>query len=665
MARKYVALYLSAAASLIALGGGTLPMGQAAGAEVKPARPDYPQHAPRLVEQALAAGLAGNDDERTALLKRAADADADFAPARWQQGQVKFDGQWRTLEEVGKHVAADRRWKEYESLRAAAGATPADHLRLAQWCLRNGLDVEERYHWSNVLLANPGHEQARQRLGMQPYQGGLFTKEQVAVDKERRAQAERDVDRFQPKFIGWCRSAASDLKVNRDKALAKIREVDDPAAIPALREAVRRTVKTTAGERHRSELILAMTAALANMPQHAATLHLVELSVYSSVPEVRQAAAEALRPRPATDYVPLLMTGLQAPIEAEVDVMAAPDGTVRMVQTFYQQEPLREVSYMRSTNFEVEGALGRDPVRTNPAAVLDGHLQAAASRAGSFQSEIEETNAAAAARNERIQATLKIALGMEASKEDVAAWWRAWQDLNELEYDASPTVKLSHIDETTTYAYEQAPEYATGTGTNDAAPVGERASSVSGFTMRGGMQVARARSSSCFAPGTLVWKQSGPTPIEQIRVGDLVLAQHPTTGELAYRPVLEKTVGNMTPVLRIKLPDDEVVTTLGHRFWVDGAGWQMAKELQAARSLHALHGGLAIETVEPAGEMECHNLEVDDFHTFVIGKSQILVHDKTCPQPTLAVTPGLADPKLKRKQDSIRLATELLSISAK
>ena len=87
------------------------------------------------------------------------------------------------------------------------------------------------------------------------------------------------------------------------------------------------------------------------------------------------------------------------------------------------------------------------------------------------------------------------------------------------------------------------------------------------------------------------------------------------------------------------------------------AGWAMAKELQTSRSLHAVSGGLPVESVESAGEMECHNLIVDDFHTFVIGKSKILVHDKTCPQPNLAVTPGLADPKLK-------LAAMLATLSA-
>jgi len=171
--------------------------------------------------------------------------------------------------------------------------------------------------------------------------------------------------------------------------------------------------------------------------------------------------------------------------------------------------------------------------------------------------------------------------------------------------------------------------------------------------------------SECFAAGTLVWKQSGPTPIEQVRIGDLVLAQHPTTGELAYRPVTDATVSASAPVVRVKLPEEEFIATRGHRFWVEGAGWLMAKELPTKSSLHSLAGGLTVESVEPTDEVDCFNLVVDDFHTFIVGKSQVLVHDKTCPQPTIAVTPGLADPKLKLKQDSIRSATELLSISAK
>ena len=267
MAGKKMALLLSAVAWSTTLLGGNFIVNTAgaAEAEMAPNHTDYPSHAPRLVEQALAAGVTGNVDERAALLKRASAADGDFAPARWQQGQVNFDGKWRTPAEVAEHVSADERWKEYESLRAEAGETPDGHQELAKYCMRHQLTAEERYHWANVLLALPSHAQARQRLGLQEFQGGLFTREQVAAEKERREQAERDLARFKPKFAAWCREATSDVKATRDGALAKISAIDEVAAIPALRDAAARALGTADGKRHRAELVLAMTAALANV----------------------------------------------------------------------------------------------------------------------------------------------------------------------------------------------------------------------------------------------------------------------------------------------------------------------------------------------------------------------------------------------------------------
>lgn len=667
MARKNIALALSAAACLSVPTGVDAPLARAATPSAASTSSAASPRAAKLVEQALAAGVAGNVAERGKLLNQASSADADYAPARWQQGQLKFDGQWRTPAQVAQHVADDPRWQQYEALRAEAGETPADHLNLAQWCMRNELTAEERYHWANVLLAVPGNEQARQRLGLQEFQGGLYTREQVAAEKERRAQAERDLAKFKPKFASWFRDASSDLKVTRDKALAKIRAVDDPAAIPALREAATRALETADGKEHRTEIVLAMTAALANMPQHVATLNLLELSVFSSIPEVRQAAAEALKPRPATDYVPLLMAALEAPIESEIDVVTAPDGTVRMVETVTQQQPLRKVAEVRSTNFEVVGAFGRDQAKTNMGAVLNRHLQSASSRAGATQSRVESANELADQRNERIQAVLKITLGSEATAEDVTAWWEKWKSYNELQYDSSVTDYQASIENTYTHRYEQAPRMTVGqagegqraSGTRQGEP-GRTFTAVGGTggTFGGGGMM------ECFAAGTLVWKQSGPTPIEQIRIGDMVLAKHPATGELAYRPVLETTVSASAPVVRVKMPEEEFIATRGHRFWVEGTGWLMAKELPAKSSLHTLNGGLPVEAVEPTDAVDCYNLVVDDFHTFVVGKTQLLVHDKTCPQPTTAATPGLANPKLRLPADVVRSETLLLSTAA-
>src|SRR5690606_37309350 len=92
----------------------------------------------------------------------------------------------------------------------------------------------------------------------------------------------------------------------------------------------------------------------------------------------------------------------------------------------------------------------------------------------------------------------------------------------------------------------------------------------------------------CFGQGTLVWTQAGPTPIEHIAVGDMVLSQHPETGELSYRAVLQTTVGDETPMLHVTIDGETITATGGHRFWVSGEGWKMAKRLQTTARLHAL-----------------------------------------------------------------------------
>src|ERR1044072_958465 len=50
--------------------------------------------AERLVADALRAEVAGQGDQRTALLDEAVGVAPDFAPARWQSGQIERDGRW-------------------------------------------------------------------------------------------------------------------------------------------------------------------------------------------------------------------------------------------------------------------------------------------------------------------------------------------------------------------------------------------------------------------------------------------------------------------------------------------------------------------------------------------------------------------------------------------
>ena len=146
----------------------------------------------------------------------------------------------------------------------------------------------------------------------------------------------------------------------------------------------------------------------------------------------------------------------------------------------------------------------------------------------------------------------------------------------------------------------------------------------------------------CLAAGTLVWTDAGPVPIEQIRVGDLVLAQDPESGELAYQPVLRTTVRPRGPLVRVCLVNREVLETSGgHLFWVAGAGWTKARELLSGCELHGVTGTVRVSITETADEAETYNLIVADSHSYFVGEGKILCHDNTVRRPTKAKVPGL------------------------
>src|SRR5262249_13998164 len=94
----------------------------------------------------------------------------------------------------------------------------------------------------------------------------------------------------------------------------------------------------------------------------------------------------------------------------------------------------------------------------------------------------------------------------------------------------------------------------------------------------------------CFVAGTPVWTVTGKLPIEAVKIGELVLSQNQQTGELAYRPVFNTTVRPPSRLIEIHLGSTVIRVSRGHPLWVDGIGWQMAKELKAGQYLHTVNG---------------------------------------------------------------------------
>ncbi len=97
---------------------------------------------------------------------------------------------------------------------------------------------------------------------------------------------------------------------------------------------------------------------------------------------------------------------------------------------------------------------------------------------------------------------------------------------------------------------------------------------------------------SCFPRGTLVHTDEGLVPIEQIKIGDLVLSQPEMTGAIEYKPVLRTLCHQGETILAIEYVVDGdggnssmLCPTGSHPFWVVDEGWRRADLLDSGARL--------------------------------------------------------------------------------
>lgn len=96
---------------------------------------------------------------------------------------------------------------------------------------------------------------------------------------------------------------------------------------------------------------------------------------------------------------------------------------------------------------------------------------------------------------------------------------------------------------------------------------------------------------ACFVAGTLVHTKEGLKPIEQIKVGDWVLSQPETKGELAYKRVTntfvheDKEVCLLEYVVSGEMTAHSLVVTRNHPFWVENIGWTNVDNLKPSSNL--------------------------------------------------------------------------------
>lgn len=149
---------------------------------------------------------------------------------------------------------------------------------------------------------------------------------------------------------------------------------------------------------------------------------------------------------------------------------------------------------------------------------------------------------------------------------------------------------------------------------------------------RGGDQAACAVGNS-FTRGTLVLLADGTMkPIEDIELGDEVLATDPGTGETATKHVTRLIEGRgLKRLVELTINGHVVTATGGHPFWIDGRGWTDAEQIKPGDLVLEADGDIepvtAIHRYE-AAHATVHNLTIADIHTYYVYAGEpVLAHN--------------------------------------
>ena len=152
----------------------------------------------------------------------------------------------------------------------------------------------------------------------------------------------------------------------------------------------------------------------------------------------------------------------------------------------------------------------------------------------------------------------------------------------------------------------------------------------------------RGNPCGCFEEGTLVATPDGLRPIEEIAVGDLVLAYDPATGETSAQAVTALIRPEPKALWRLEVQDADGETevffvTDDHPWLIEGQGWvETAALAPGSRIETADDRGLTILDTAITDRVErTYNLTVAGPHTFLVGEDGAVVHN-TCPTGELA-----------------------------
>ena len=123
----------------------------------------------------------------------------------------------------------------------------------------------------------------------------------------------------------------------------------------------------------------------------------------------------------------------------------------------------------------------------------------------------------------------------------------------------------------------------------------------------------------------------GHIAIEAIEAGDWVWATNPETGETALKQVVQLFRNETSEWVHVTVGDETITCTPEHPFYSPVKGWTNAIDLRAGDILVMLNGEyVVVEQVQHElfeNSEITYNFEVEDFHTYYVGSTELLVHN--------------------------------------
>ena len=210
---------------------------------------------------------------------------------------------------------------EYEKVRPTYPDTVQGQWELAQWCRERGLVKERKVHLERIVELDPNHLDARRALGHNNYDGVWMTLEQwkqkqgyvryggrwllpqevELAEKERSNElAAKEWMRSLSRLRGMLDQGGAKMAQAREEIL----EIDEPAAVPAIRAALK-------DEKVRAVKLLYIQA-LRQIGTPAAFKALVDLSLMDADEEVRLSCLDLLQEGDHPDAVSRYVAALKS-----------------------------------------------------------------------------------------------------------------------------------------------------------------------------------------------------------------------------------------------------------------------------------------------------------------------------------------------------------------